>query len=107
MGRTSVASAILGRDDAADALARFSGDADAAAAEAFERMPRLEKVTLFNGDVHDGRWLFGRKHGAGKYIFTSGATFEGKWEGGKMVGIGWFTKDGKRSLVDLRKKEGR
>ena len=53
---------------------------------------------------HDGHWLFGRKHGPGAYDFVSGAKYEGKWSSGKMVGIGWYTKDGKRNLVDNRKK---
>ena len=59
-----------------------------------------------DGDVHDGKWLFGRKHGSGVYAFASGAKFEGKWDMGKMVGIGWFTAaDGTRNTVDLRKKK--
>lgn len=104
LGRSLVASTVLRRPDAAEALAELCGDASVAKAEETERTALKERVVLFNGDVHDGHWLFGRKHGAGTYGFVSGAKFEGKWDVGKMVGIGWYTKDGKRNLVDLRKK---
>ena len=103
LGRSAVASQILNRPDAAEALAELCGET-VAKAEETERTAKKERVVLFNGDVHDGHWLFGRKHGPGAYDFVSGAKYEGKWQSGKMVGIGWYTKDGKRNLVDNRKK---
>ena len=104
-GRVEIARAQLRRLDAAELLAAATGDT-VQAAETKELKPVHEKVTLLNGDVHDGKWLFGRKHGSGVYAFASGAKFEGKWDMGKMVGIGWFTAaDGTRNIVDLRKKK--
>ena len=103
LGRSAVASTILNRPDAAECLAELTGET-VNKAEETERTARKERVVLFNGDVHDGHWLFGRKHGPGAYDFVSGAKYEGKWQSGKMVGIGWYTKDGKRNLVDNRRK---
>ena len=100
LGRSAVASTILNRPDAAEALAELCGET-VSKAEETERTAKKESV-LFNGDVHDGHWLFGRKHGPGAYDFVSGAKYEGKWQSG-TVGIGWYTKDGKRNLGTNRR----
>ena len=103
LGRSAVASTISNRPDAAECL--WPNCVERPSPRRRKRnAPRKRESVLFNGDVHDGHWLFGRKHGPGAYDFVSGAKYEGKWQSGKMVGIGWYTKDGKRNLVDNRKK---
>ena len=77
---------------------------DVAKAEETERTCEKERVVLFNGDVHDGHWLFGRKHGPGAYP-VSGAKYEEmakaeRWSRSR------YTKDGKRNLVDNVKSPG-
>ena len=83
MGRSQILDRLLKKPETADETSHH----------------HRETVTLMNGDVYDGEWLFGRKHGKGIYKFTSGATYEGRWTNGTMTGIGFFTKDGERRII--------
>lgn len=59
-----------------------------------------ERVQLFNGDVYEGGWSYGRRHGRGVYFFASGARYEGEWRDGNMVGWGvYITPEGQRNNI--------
>jgi len=42
-----------------------------------------------NGDVYDGEWRVGRKHGAGTYHHAAtGSHYYGQWKNGRQMGYG-------------------
>jgi hypothetical protein len=45
-------------------------------------------LTLVNGDVYDGMWSQGLKHGRGKYKWTNLDTYEGTFSKGARDGHG-------------------
>jgi hypothetical protein len=56
-----------------------------------------------NGDKYIGRWLDGKKHGAGTYIYASGNKYVGEWKDDKQHGQGTFTyNDGAQYLGEYK-----
>ena len=46
------------------------------------------KILYSNGDIYEGFWNDGMRHGIGKYIYANGNIYEGNFEDDKMDGIG-------------------
>jgi len=43
-------------------------------------------MIFLNGDIYEGMWQAGQKHGRGKYQWQNGVTFEGHFWLGKREG---------------------
>ena len=48
-------------------------------------------MTYKNGDVYEGEWKNGKKHGYGIITYSNGTEYEGEWKNGKMNGQGKLT----------------
>ena len=48
------------------------------------------KMTYANGDKYEGEWKDGKKNGDGTYIYANGDIVKGKWKNGKMNGDGTY-----------------
>lgn len=49
------------------------------------------KITYSNGDVYEGEWKEGKRHGQGKITWPTGVVYEGNWKEGKRTGKGKYT----------------
>jgi hypothetical protein len=47
-----------------------------------------------NGDVYDGEWANGKRHGMGLFKAQGGSTYAGSWDNGKRHGHGVLTNVG-------------
>ena len=55
------------------------------------------RVEYKNGDVYEGSFKNGMRHGAGTYQFADGDCYEGAWHNGRKHGYGTYTwKDGSK-----------
>lgn len=46
-----------------------------------------------SGNVYEGQWLGGFRHGDGKIVFSDGAKYEGHWYLGRVHGDGKFVAE--------------
>lgn len=51
-------------------------------------MREVKRVELKNGDVYEGEWLDGRRHGTGVYRWRFGGSYEGDWDASYQHGRG-------------------
>lgn len=47
-------------------------------------MKEIKKIIYNNGEVYEGEFLNGKRHGFGKFTFESGVIIEGIWINGKF-----------------------
>eukprot|EP01041_Mallomonas_annulata_P003568 gene3568-7095_t len=45
---------------------------------------------LANGDIYEGEWMDGYKHGKGRYTYANGDIYDGDWKKGLMHGQGLY-----------------
>ena len=66
--------------------------------------------TYASGDVYNGAFVDGKKHGQGSYLFkASQSTFMGRWENGAFVEGEWILRDGSsyKGFSSTRQTRGR
>jgi hypothetical protein len=50
----------------------------------YEKICNKDEIDIhIDGDIYEGEWGGGKKHGAGKQIFANGDIYKGEWRGGK------------------------
>lgn len=62
-----------------------------------DKMNGLFEIRYQNGSKYNGRILFARKNGYGKFIWPDGKNYQGFWKDDKMNGTGIYT-DSKKSF---------
>ena len=50
----------------------------------YNKHERDKKIIYNNGEVYEGEFLNGKRHGFGKFTFESGVIIEGIWINGKF-----------------------
>lgn len=60
-------------------------------------LPAAPLAQYASGDLYDGEWREGKKHGKGRFSFASGSTYEGEWRDDRRHGEGMLSySDGDR-----------
>ena len=49
------------------------------------------KMTYASGELYEGQWKADNKHGQGKYTYADGGVYEGPYEADSMHGQGKYT----------------
>ena len=74
------------------------------------KMFRKARQRYPNGDVYDGEWLDGKRHGRGVYAYRSGDKYVGEFANGMREGFGVFvgadTTEDERLVLRGRRYEG-
>jgi len=59
------------------------------------------RLVLENGDVYDGGWFDGRKHGAGVYSYSNSDEYDGEWVSNLRDGWGEYRRKGGGRIMGL------
>eukprot|EP00948_MAST-09A_sp_MAST-9A-sp1_P003568 g3568.t1 len=73
------------------------------------RMFRKHKYKYANGDIYDGEWVDGKRHGRGTMVYRDGSKYVGEYENGLFHGFGvmqWNTIKQGKLIFRGRKYEG-
>lgn len=61
------------------------------AIQEFEKAPEciVDKITYPNGDIYEGKYINGKRHGKGKMTYADGSIYEGEWKNDLKDGFGY------------------
>ncbi len=53
----------------------------------------VRRAELKNGDVYEGEWLLGKRHGVGTHVSAHGENYRGGWQRDQRHGNGTLTRN--------------